>query len=148
MSQVNKRIIPDDCRYTFALKWSPDRNEYNIHGLWPTDRTPSKIHPEFCMETLRSNTKLYDQLLSNWNSDLHKKHVDEIQIEQADIKFWKHEWDKHGVYSGLAQNAYFLKANNLYLLHKKEVPVSTLHHQLHFYLKADYTVISSDIITI
>ena len=21
--------------YTFALKWSPDFKEYNVHGLWP-----------------------------------------------------------------------------------------------------------------
>lgn len=148
--------------YVFALKYSPDLKKYNIHGLWPSNTDVYSDVQDWCSEQLLKDEQLMSDLPFVWNSDVHK-HIDKISnftqsdfrnnsvCLNADLKFWQHEWDKHGVYSRLGPIEYFKKAIKLYkqIVHEKLFPIKTdLHHQIHFYLDHEFNVKDSDVITI
>ena len=127
--------------YTFALKWSPDYVDYNIHGLWPEFSISKPNVDEFDFGLLNSDRNLLQKLELVWNSDLHAKKINPEVTLEADIKFWTHEWDKHGRHSPFDQNGYFKRAVQIYDKLKPELPVSDLHHQLHFSLDKNLEVI-------
>jgi ribonuclease I len=156
---MNRPIIKD-CAYVFAIKWSPDNSEYNIHGLWPEVDYVHCNHPEtiakneFDQQILRDAT-LLKTLEVVWNSDMHKP-IDKTESESkiseillnANLKFWEHEWYKHGMYSNLALEPFFDKAIELYYAHRPQLPAHNENHQLHYYLDINYAVIKTDLYVI
>ena len=132
--------------YTFALKWDSDYKFYNIHGLWP-EHSRRVQDPEFNNNELRENKPLMEKLMKYWNSNIHKEQATKAERIESDLKFWHHEWTKHGCESNYALVEYFMKCVQLYEKHTKPLPVSDLHHQLHFYLDEKLELLSTDLVT-
>lgn len=126
--------------YIFSLKYSPDFEKYNIHGLWPQPEGKEPLEKkEYDLHHLL-DTK--DEILKNlplvWNSDHHKKvtnlnleteHRDPV-LRAANLKFWTGEWEKHGKASPWECEDYFKIAISLYYKLKPELPKLNMHHQV------------------
>lgn len=138
-----------DVRYTFALKWSPDEQDYNIHGLWielkPGEKETLKAK-EFNPDMLLGNHRLLKSLELNWNSDLHKQNADTNELVKADLHFWKHEWDRHGTWTKWNETEFFTKSLELYYSKKPTLPHSNLDHQLHFYFDENLNEIDKKVV--
>ncbi|XP_011637517.1 ribonuclease Oy [Pogonomyrmex barbatus] len=67
----------------------PKRNEWTIHGIWPTKY--NTIGPQYC----NSSMPFDKNALAPLESELKEKWID-IQNGSTPYSFWKHEWDKHG----------------------------------------------------
>lgn len=138
-----------DIWYTLAFKYSRDEMIYDLHGLWPEACCVevNEVQGLFKIEEL--DVKLYVRLERVWNSDNHPplRHENDEEVElKADIKFWEHEWNRHGRYSGLSMNVYFEKALSLYDKYKSMLPKCNENHQCHVYLDKDYEMIDSDMV--
>lgn len=154
---------PDNCSWTFALKWSKDFYEltgqkrgYNIHGLWPEELKKRNSESDSVKIQEELPKHLEKALEIVWNSDLHKpfnnkedpkdKEIDRKNAQKADEKFWEHEWKKHGAYSGMSLVEYFTRAYREYEKRKNLISSINEEHQLHFYLSEDFSEISNDLI--
>lgn len=151
---MNKHM--PDCWWTLALKWSPDRGIYDLHGLWPEAPLEQWVQEHGTAQSpVLDKSALRDilgELESCWNSDMHapirngmsKEQVEKI-IMNADYKFWDHEWKRHGCKSGMPEHEYFACALDEYKKRKDMMPPTNEHHQIHFYLDRDRNTISTDL---
>lgn len=104
--------------YVFSRSWAPTfcavnqqsichknsslTEEFTVHGLWPTWRNGS--WPQYCTDESFDPGQVVDiniDLSSHWSDN-----------GQSDIRWWSHEWSKHGTcaigHSGIAsQRDYF-----------------------------------------
>ncbi|KAL3631169.1 hypothetical protein CASFOL_024153 [Castilleja foliolosa] len=97
-------------------------DDFGIHGLWPNYETGG--WPQNCDSESRFNETeildLMDSMLKDWPT---------LACPVADgMKFWGHEWVKHGTCSSLHQYSYFQagldlkkKANLLQVLENAEI---------------------------
>lgn len=148
--------IPSNCYWTLALKWSPDENVYDLHGLWPEARLEEEVRANHAEHPRAFNRQaladIMGELESCWNSDMHapiktgisKDMVQKILLN-ADYKFWEHEWTKHGCKSGMSEREYFGCALEEYKKRKSILPAINEHHQIHFYLDKNRNDISTDL---
>ncbi|KAL3627696.1 hypothetical protein CASFOL_029059 [Castilleja foliolosa] len=94
--------------YTLALQWPcsicnvktcipahPPQQVFTLHGLWPNNkRKPHVIVPY----NGPKNISQHRMLNASWPN---------VENSSDNLGFWKYEWDKHGIYSGLNQADYF-----------------------------------------
>lgn len=101
-------IMHEYSYYDLALKKCHSNDTWSIHGLWP--ELNSSIWPQFCRPSLDFNLSLLDpirtELNANWASC--GGSVDE------DVKFWKHEYLKHGTCTSFNETDFFNKTLNLF----------------------------------
>ena len=79
----NYLICRNENYYYLSLKY--ENGKWTIHGLWPQYNKDS--YPKYCSNTkfeLNSLKPIISQLNRYWCSD------------KYNIKFWEHEWKKHG----------------------------------------------------
>ena len=132
--------------YVFALKWSPDKKEYNIHGLWPKYNkcNPIPSDPKEFKDVILNNKDLFTELKNSWNSDLHSKNASSQDLLQSDLQFWAHEWYKHGSRSGLTEIQYFKLVLDLYNHLKTIIPTFFKSDEIYYYLDQDFNMITSE----
>lgn len=141
--------------YVYSLKWSPDLRKYDIHGLWPAVDLGNKTPSGWTVEKLLYTTDpVLMRLPEVWNSDMHKTVKEKITekderqdqtLIKANLRFWNHEWSKHGVVSGMTPEEYFKCAINLYdKLAKNEGNNLYVdhHHEIRFNLDENLRIIS------
>ncbi len=91
--------------YNFALLKCDQSANFTIHGLWPT--IDEYDWPQYCNTSSYFNETaieiLQPELQSYWTS-----------CYQTDLKFWGHEWLKHGTCTNLTEFEYFRKTLDLY----------------------------------
>ena len=151
--------------WVLALKWSPDKELYNLHGLW-YDRSPrpGSITEDFDPSMI--SDELLQEMEINWNSDRHKKvqltdeeqeDSDEGKLDesdkneevllQSDYHFWAHEWNKHGKIAGMTPDTYFRTALKLLDDRKQRLPKTKIANQYRFNLDENLTETSSTLPT-
>ena len=146
--------MKSEASYVFSLKYSPDLKKYDIHGLWPQikEEKPLKKQDYDLHQLLDTEDKILKKLPLIWNSDMHKK-IDISKPEQeytnsilreANVKFWTHEWDKHGKISPWECETYFKVAISLYYQFKPALPKVDLHHQIRIELDKDLKKIGTE----
>ncbi|KAK6928418.1 Ribonuclease T2-like [Dillenia turbinata] len=110
---------PNSRQWKLAIQWRPTLcqnstscqqpilEKFTIHGLW--NFTPCPTHgrplPRREIERLQSTLKLNIV----W--------PDFTNISDNNIRFWQHEWSKHGHCTNMTPMAYFQKAINVYDLY-------------------------------
>lgn len=72
---------------------------YSIHGLWQRPKDVKNIHFTQHMFDIDVLGPILDQLHRNWSN-----------YTGRDRKFWKHEWTRHGMCTGMSELEYFTKA--------------------------------------
>lgn len=97
--------------YLSLLKNDNNVYGYSIHGLWPN--FGNGTYPSFCKKLDFNITKLDSikkDLINYWELP-EDKNIEEV-------KFWKHEWLKHGscMFEEMDELEYFKKAIDLYLM--------------------------------
>lgn len=110
--------------YLLSLSWSPQycsspagerdkiqcagSRQYNfvLHGLWPQYNNGS---PQYCATNQRLSNALVDKMLDIMPSP----------------RLVRHEWDRHGVCSGLSATDYFAKARNAFASIKIPQPMQS-----------------------
>ena len=103
--------------FILALFTHPKSGDVSIHGLWPENSENS--WPEYCSDT-PFNMSLIDPLLSEL-----KKHW--YSYNGQHIKFWEHEWKKHGTCSYMDEITYFKSA---LALREKYMNDGTIEHSI------------------
>ncbi|GAU28516.1 hypothetical protein TSUD_156730 [Trifolium subterraneum] len=99
---------PAVCRSSKACQNPIRGHSFTAHGVWPTN-TNSNIKPP-----KPSNPDKF--ILKDIPND-QKAALDRIWpdlINGNNVKFWEHEWNDHGVSSGLSQVEYFWKCLQLW----------------------------------
>lgn len=132
--------------WVLAMKWDTDAlpPKYNMHGLWyDHGEEPGSDHQAWNLSMVLDNPLLFRRMEKDWNSSMHKdtrgmnaqerKDTSEGNLHEndrlenirltADLKFWNHQWTKHGMVSGMKPAQYFSKAFQLYDLVKDRLPV-------------------------
>ena len=147
--------------YCLCFKYSPDLKKYDLHGLWPKNTTPlPKKHYEIS-NLLPNAIKNEDDLLIHlpiyWNSDLHKsigrgpirqaqEYSNEV-LKEANVRFWTHEWTKHGVCSPWECEDYFRKVMECYGRFADKLPTghdaADMHHEIRIQLDENLNVIEN-----
>nr|GMD15173.1 intracellular ribonuclease LX-like [Ipomoea batatas] len=78
--------------------------DFSIHGLWPNYL--SGKWPQNCDRQSSLDQSLVSDLISRMEKDWPS-----LACPSSDgVRFWSHEWEKHGTCSGLKQHDYFQKA--------------------------------------
>lgn len=146
--------------FLYSLKWSPDLQLYNIHGLWPQEDLGNKTPLGWTVEKLLHTTDpVLKRLPEVWSSNVHKAIPEKITKEdernnetlvKANLHFWNHEWTKHGTCSGMIPEDYFKRAIEMYdqLTKRNEGKavsswsnVYHVHHQLRFKLDENLNIL-------
>lgn len=152
-----KRTYP----WVFAVKYSPDKRTYNIHGLWNDEAKKPNSDDEKFKQCMISK-ELLKLMEINWNSDIHKQvQLDKDEIADAnrgelkssddnekilldgDYHFWAHEWNKHGRIAGMNPDDYFRTTLKLLEERKQRLPRIKLKDEYHFNLDEDLTELSN-----
>ncbi len=104
--------------YLALLKNNDNVNGVSIHGLWPNYGNGG--YPSFCKSVefdFSKLTPIIKELRENWDLP--------GDIDKDEIKFWTHEWKKHGscMFKELDEYHYFKKALDLYfyIINNKEI---------------------------
>ncbi|CAH9087303.1 unnamed protein product [Cuscuta epithymum] len=78
--------------------------DFSIHGLWPnylSGKWPQNCDPQ---------TSLDESQISDMMSAMEQEWPSLACPSSDGVRFWSHEWEKHGTCSGLNQHDYFQKA--------------------------------------
>lgn len=105
----DKPKLPDKFYYLSLLKNVDNVNGFSIHGLWSNYGDGS--YPSYCkkvdfdmkkLEPIETDLVLYWELPD--------------EVNKLDIKFFKHEWEKHGscMFQDMNEYEYFKKVLDLY----------------------------------
>ena len=151
--------------WVLALKWSPDKELYNLHGLWYDGSSrPGSVTKDF--DSSMISDELLQEMEVNWNSDRHKnvqltdneqedsdegkldiKDKNENVLLQSDYHFWSHEWNKHGQIAGMTPDTYFRTALKLLYDRKQRLPKTKIANQYRFNLDENLKEISNSLPT-
>lgn len=94
--------------YELAMQTCQGSSTYTLHGLWA--QWSNECHgPSFNLDVLNP---IMDELKAKWFSC--------PEDGGNNAKFWQHEWEKHGVCSGLTQLQFFKETLALYDAHHQE----------------------------
>ena len=151
--------------WVLALKWSSDKELYNLHGLW-YDGSPRPGSVTKGFDPSMISDELLQKMEINWNSDVHKKEQltdseqkdsDEGKLDesdknedvllQSDYHFWAHEWNKHGQIAGMTPDTYFRTALKLLYDRQQRMPKTKIANQYEFHLDENLTEISNTLPT-
>ena len=145
--------------WVLRLKWDDDRQTYDMHGLW-YDRPPKAGSDtrSWDLRTIADEPQLLRRMEIDWNSSHHKR-TDEPSAREAkdirdgelhtsdplekirfdaDVKFWSHEWNKHGRVSGMHPHQYFRKAFQLFDLVRPQVPSHKTSAEVQFHFDENF----------
>ena len=97
----------DERFYYLSLMINPEDSSLTIHGLWPQYNINS--YPQYC-----KNVPFTMKVLKPLKKDLHK-YWKPSNIKDP-MKFWLHEWRKHGscIFTDITQYEYFKITLDLY----------------------------------
>jgi len=93
----------NDEYFLLALKRCDAESSWTLHGLWP--QFTEHKWPQWCnrSDVLENETvRHFPELYRMWPS-----------CDGDNVKFWEHEWLKHGTCSGMSQLKYFETALSL-----------------------------------
>ena len=93
--------------YYLSLMINSDDSSITIHGLWPQHDVGS--YPQYC-----KNVRFTMKVLKPLKKDLHKYW--KPNNTKDPMKFWLHEWRKHGscIFTDITQYEYFKITLDLY----------------------------------
>ena len=68
---------------------SADRDEWSVHGLWPTRF--GEINPNFCNSSWTYNHDQMKDILGEMS-----RYWPDVEMRHVVDSLWSHEWTKHG----------------------------------------------------
>ncbi|CAL5194714.1 unnamed protein product [Lathyrus oleraceus] len=97
--------------YCRAKSYVQKPSRFNIHGMWPANKTGSQ--PRRCSNN-PAKTKLTMDMIST--TTLAELTTSWPNLERDNFKFWEREWLEHGTYSysTFNQTQYFDQANTIW----------------------------------
>lgn len=101
---LTNTVDKDEIMYNLAMK-NCNTNTWSIHGLWPEWRYKSGW-PQYCKNVTFSKKDL--------NSIIVSLNMKWYSCEESNVKFWIHEWFKHGSCTNFNELEYFRNGLKLY----------------------------------
>lgn len=92
--------------YDLTYKVCNNSNEWTIHGLWPEYNSAS--WPQYC-----NNTPFNYNQISQYQPELNDRWTGCTDNLNDNIKFWSHEWTRHGSCTNMTLSKYFNTTLNL-----------------------------------
>ncbi|RZC84907.1 hypothetical protein C5167_047689 [Papaver somniferum] len=105
--------------YSCDPKWKQDLpTTFSIHGLWENDwyGVKQSSAKKFNLFEIISDATLRNGLYRDWVDAhvIYKSSNKDADRRAAAERFWKSEWDKHGIFTGLTVHEYFRTTSNLF----------------------------------
>jgi len=100
----------------WVIAWGGSHNNFHLHGLWPSDSSSTCtarhiVLPSSSQFNLSLLVPLQPYMTEFWSIP------NGISSGWPNSTyFWQHEWEKHGVYSGMSQFHYFQTALERYFI--------------------------------